>query len=83
MVRESGKDMTKNILILSRASGTPVVAKALEYAADLVKGGLEERVKEEFQKAKKAGLDEILANRQNPRKKRKRKKPSNSLQRKW
>ncbi len=57
-----GEGYDKNILILSRASGTPVVAKALEYAADLVKGGLEERVKEEFQKAKKAGLDEILAN---------------------
>ncbi len=55
-----GEGYDKNILILSRASGTPVVAKALEYAADLVNGGLEDRVKEEYEKANKAGLKEIL-----------------------
>ncbi|NBG89186.1 glycine/sarcosine/betaine reductase complex component C subunit alpha [Isachenkonia alkalipeptolytica] len=55
-----GEGYDKNILILSRASGTPVVAKALEYAADLVNGRLEERVKEEYDKANKAGLKEIL-----------------------
>jgi len=55
-----GEGYDKNILILSRASGTPVVAKALEYAAELVEGKLEQRVKEEYDKANKAGLKDIL-----------------------
>jgi len=55
-----GEGYDKNILILSRASGTPVVAKALEYAAELVEGNLEQKVKEEYNKANKAGLKDIL-----------------------
>lgn len=55
-----GEGYDKNILILSRASGTPVVAKALEYAAELVQGGLQNTLKEEFVKANRAGLKEIL-----------------------
>lgn len=55
-----GEGYDKNILILSRASGIPVVTKALEYAAELVDGKLEERVKEEYDKANKAGLKDIL-----------------------
>lgn len=56
-----GEDQKRIVLILSRASGTPVVANALQYAAALVKGNLLKVKDEELAKAKKAGLDEILA----------------------
>ncbi|SHI48338.1 Fatty acid synthesis protein [Dethiosulfatibacter aminovorans DSM 17477] len=55
-----GEDYERTILILSRASGIPVVANALAYAKDLAKGRLAEKSRTEFQKAKKSGLDEIL-----------------------
>lgn len=55
-----GIDYDKAILILSRASGVPVVANAIKYAASLSKGNILEVAKDEFVKAKKAGLDEIL-----------------------
>lgn len=55
-----GEDYNRTILILSRASGTPVVAGAIEYAAQLVKGKLQEVIKEEFKAAKTAKLDDIL-----------------------
>ena len=50
----------KIICILSRASGAPVVSEALRYAASCAKGKLQQVAKEEFAKARKAGLDEIL-----------------------
>lgn len=56
-----GEGQQRIVLILSRASGTPVVANALQYAASLVKGNLLKVMKEELTKAKKAGLDDILA----------------------
>lgn len=56
-----GEDQKRIILILSRASGTPVVANAIQYAASLVKGNLIQVMNDEFAKAKKAGLDDILA----------------------
>jgi len=55
-----GEDYDKIICILSRASGAPVVCEALRYAASCAKGKLPQIAKEEFAKAKKAGLDEIL-----------------------
>ncbi|QXM05639.1 glycine reductase [Crassaminicella indica] len=55
-----GEDYDKIILILSRASGIPVVSNALSYAAKVTKGKILEIAKEEFEKAKKAKLDEIL-----------------------
>lgn len=55
-----GIDYDKAILILSRASGVPVVANAIKYAASLAKGNLLDVAKDEFKKAKAAGLDEIL-----------------------
>lgn len=48
------------ILILSRASGVPVVANAIKYAASLAAGKLTQVAKEEFKKAKAAKLDELL-----------------------
>ncbi len=56
-----GEDMKNIILILSRASGIPVVANALKYAAKLAQGKLPEVAKAEFAKARAAKLDDILA----------------------
>ena len=50
----------RNVLILSRASGVPVVANALEYAASLAKGNVVELAESEFAKAKAAGYDNIV-----------------------
>lgn len=55
-----GKDYDKLILIISRASGAPLIANALEYAAQLVRGNVFAKAKEEFAKAEKAGLSAIL-----------------------
>ena len=55
-----GKGYDKLILIISRASGAPLIANALEYAAVLVKGKVFEKANEEFAKAEKAGLTQIL-----------------------
>lgn len=55
-----GEDYERNILILSRASGVPVVANAIEYAKDLIKGNINKLIKEEFEKANKAKLKDIL-----------------------
>lgn len=55
-----GADYERVILILSRASGSPVVANAIQYAAQLVQGNVKEVAKKEFEAAKKAKLDQIL-----------------------
>lgn len=55
-----GENYDKIILILSRASGVPVVTNAIRYAAKLVKGGLTVKTKEEFKKARDAGLENII-----------------------
>ena len=55
-----GEDYDRTILILSRASGTPVVANAISYGASLVRGKVTEIAKEEFAKANKAGLKDLL-----------------------
>ena len=55
-----GEDVDKLVLIVSRASGAPVVAGAIEYAAQLVQGGWKTVLQAEFAAAKKAGLDAIL-----------------------
>jgi len=55
-----GEGYERVILILSRASGIPVVANAIQYAAELAKGNLKEVAKQEFAAAKGAKLDEIL-----------------------
>ncbi|HYF83916.1 MAG TPA: glycine/sarcosine/betaine reductase complex component C subunit alpha [Clostridia bacterium] len=56
-----GDNYGKIICILSRASGAPVVCEALRYAASCARGGLTKVAKEEFEKARKAGLDTILS----------------------
>ncbi len=55
-----GEGFDKLILIISRASGMPLVEGAIKYAADLVKGNCLEIAKQEFKKARDAGLQEIL-----------------------
>lgn len=55
-----GKGYDKLILIISRASGAPLIANALEYAAELVKGKVFEKASAEFAKTEKAGLNQIL-----------------------
>ncbi|MCL2399349.1 MAG: glycine/sarcosine/betaine reductase complex component C subunit alpha [Defluviitaleaceae bacterium] len=59
-----GEDFDKLILIVSRASGTPVVASAMEYAAELVRGEWQKKAQTEFAAAKKAGLNDILSKMQ-------------------
>ncbi len=56
-----GEDYDRRILILSRASGSPVVAKALQYAYEVSLGKVNEKAREEYKKAKAAGLDELFA----------------------
>ncbi|MEW6625074.1 MAG: glycine/sarcosine/betaine reductase complex component C subunit alpha [Bacillota bacterium] len=55
-----GEKYDRIICILSRASGAPVAANAIRYAAQLAKGRLLEIVKEVFAEAKKAGWDELI-----------------------
>ena len=55
-----GEDYDRVVLILSRASGVPVVANAISYGASLIKGKVKDIVKSEFEKANKAGLKDIL-----------------------
>ena len=47
-------------MIVSRASGAPVIANAIRFAAQLVRGKVFEVAKKEFAAAKKAGFTEIL-----------------------
>ena len=56
-----GEDYDRKILILSRASGSPVVANALRYAYDVVKGDVTKVSKEEFKSVKNAKYDDIIA----------------------
>ena len=55
-----GEGWTKVISIISRASGAPVISGALEFTANVVGGGLPERVATEIAAAKRAGLAEIV-----------------------
>ena len=58
-----GKGYDKLVHIVSRASGAPLIANALVYAAQMVRGKLFEVAAAEFAAAEKAGLDQILADR--------------------
>ncbi|MGN0311334.1 MAG: glycine/sarcosine/betaine reductase complex component C subunit alpha [Lachnospiraceae bacterium] len=55
-----GKDFDKLIMIVSRASGAPVVAGAMEYAASLIAHDWKAVAKEEFKKVEAAGFNQIL-----------------------
>lgn len=55
-----GEDYEKLVMIISRASGAPVIAGAIRYAAELVRGKVFDVAKKEFAAANKAGLSAIL-----------------------
>ncbi len=55
-----GENYNRKILILSRASGTPVVVNAIRYGVSVARGRNLEISEEEYKEAKKAGLDKIL-----------------------
>ncbi|MEG0250226.1 MAG: glycine/sarcosine/betaine reductase complex component C subunit alpha [Peptostreptococcus sp.] len=55
-----GEDYDRRVLILSRASGSPVVANALKYAYDIVKGEVNVVARDEYKKAVKCGLDKEI-----------------------
>lgn len=56
-----GRNYDRNICIISRASGAPVIANALEYAYQLAQGKLGKISQNEYQKADQAGLKQICA----------------------
>lgn len=57
----AGEGWNKVVSIISRASGAPVIANALAYTAQAVRGDLPGRVAEELRAARAAGLDGELA----------------------
>lgn len=63
-----GSNYKRIILILSRASGAPVVAGALQYAGELAQGQLQQVAAKEYMAADRAGMqaifDEIKASSQ-------------------
>ncbi|MGL5316422.1 MAG: glycine/sarcosine/betaine reductase complex component C subunit alpha [Peptostreptococcaceae bacterium] len=56
-----GEDYNRRILILSRASGAPVVSNALQYAYEVAKGEVNNIAKDEYESAKKAKLNDIIS----------------------
>ena len=52
--------MDKLIMIVSRASGAPVVSGAIEFADELIRGDFIQIQKTEFEKLKGASLDALL-----------------------
>lgn len=54
-----GNGYKRNICIISRASGSQVIANALEYAFDLAKHDLSKVTADEYEKANKANLKNI------------------------
>ena len=55
-----GEGYGQLVMIVSRASGAPLIAGAVRYAAQLVKGKVFEIAAREFEAANRAGLKEIL-----------------------
>ncbi|HZJ99037.1 MAG TPA: glycine/sarcosine/betaine reductase complex component C subunit alpha [Tissierellaceae bacterium] len=55
-----GEGYDRIILILSRTSGVPVVANAISYGADLIRGDIGSIIKNEYELASKHGLKDIL-----------------------
>jgi len=55
-----GEDYGQVISIISRASGAPVIANAIAYTSEMISNGMLEVAKNEYSKARRAGLDGIL-----------------------
>jgi len=60
-----GEKMGGIVNIISRASGAPVIAESIQFAAQAAKNRIKELYLNELALARKAGLDELLRNRQN------------------
>ena len=58
-----GEGYDKQVLIVSRASGAPVLANALKFAGELVKNKVFDIAKAEYAAAKKAGLEAAIEKR--------------------
>lgn len=58
-----GKGYDKLVLIVSRASGAPILANALQFAAELVRNKVFAIAKAEYEAAEKAGLAAAIAKR--------------------
>lgn len=56
-----GEDYDRIVLIISRASGAPVIANAISYGGEVAKGKLPQIARAEMKAAKKAGLDDLIA----------------------
>lgn len=54
-----GEGYDRTVLIISRASGYPVIANAIAYGADVAKGNINKVNAQTFEAAKKAGLDAV------------------------
>jgi hypothetical protein len=61
-----GNGWARIIHIISRASGAPVVAGAIAYAAAMVKGRLPDVFAGEWSRARQAGLENLTKNRRMP-----------------
>lgn len=55
-----GSGYERLIYIISRASGYPVIANAIKYAAECVRGDIKKLIKDEYKKADKAGLGKVI-----------------------
>lgn len=58
-----GKGYHKLVLIVSRASGAPILANALQFAGELIRNKVFDIAKAEYAAAEKAGLEEAIAKR--------------------
>ena len=56
-----GEGYDRNVLIISRASGAPVIANAIKYAYELVMGDINDKVAKEYKEANAHCLDKVLA----------------------
>ena len=56
-----GEGYDRVVMIISRASGAPVIAGAIEYAAQLIQNKVGRVAEAEFAAVHKAGLDAVLA----------------------
>lgn len=55
-----GSGYERLVYIISRASGYPVIANAIKYAAECVRGDIKNLIKDEYKKVNKAGLEKVI-----------------------
>lgn len=56
-----GQSWKNLVSIISRASGAPVIANALLYTAQVARADLRAKIAQEYERAERAGLEELLA----------------------